>query len=90
MRQAITWINSALLSIERPETHSNEIRMRITFWHVLFRQDTELEDVVCLQNAMMTSSNGNIFRVTGPLCREFTGYRWIPRTKASEAELWFL
>ena len=21
---------------------------------------------------MMTSSNGNIFRVTGPLCREFT------------------
>ena len=29
---------------------------------------------------MMTSSNGNIFRVTG---------RWIPRTKASDAELWF-
>ena len=22
---------------------------------------------------MMTSSNGNIFRVTGPLCEEFTG-----------------
>ena len=37
---------------------------------------------------MMTSSNGNIFRVTGPLCREFTGHRWIPRTKASDAELW--
>ena len=30
---------------------------------------------------MMTSSNGNIFRVTGPLCGEFTGRRWIPRTK---------
>ena len=28
---------------------------------------------------MMTSSNGNIFRVTGHLCR------WIPRTKASDA-----
>ena len=27
---------------------------------------------------MMTSSNGNIFRVTGPLCGEFTGHRWIP------------
>ena len=26
----------------------------------------------------MTSSNGNIFRVTGPLCGEFTGHRWIP------------
>ena len=32
----------------------------------------------------MTSSNWNIFRVTGHLCREFTGHRWIPRTKASE------
>ena len=26
----------------------------------------------------MTSSNRNIFRVTGHLCREFTGHRWIP------------
>ena len=38
--------------------------------------------------SMMTSSNGNIFRVTGHLCGEFTGLRWIPRTKASDAELW--
>ena len=38
---------------------------------------------------MMTSSNGNISRVTGHLCGEFTGHRWIPRTKASDAELWF-
>ena len=30
---------------------------------------------------MMTSSNGNIFRVTGPLCGEFTGNRWIPPIK---------
>ena len=37
---------------------------------------------------MMTSSNENIFRVTGPLCGEFTGHRWIPLTKASDAELW--
>ena len=37
---------------------------------------------------MMTSSNGNFFRVTGFLCGEFTGHRWIPRTKASDAELW--
>ena len=33
---------------------------------------------------MMTSSNGNIFRDTGPLC----GHRWIPLTKTSVAELW--
>ena len=37
---------------------------------------------------MMTSSNGNIFRVTGHLYGEFTGRRWIPHTKASDAELW--
>ena len=38
----------------------------------------------------MTSSNGNIFRVrpTGHLRWEFTGPWWIPRTKASDAELW--
>ena len=33
------------------------------------------------RQAMMTSSNGNIFRVTGHLCGEFTGHRWIPRTE---------
>ena len=37
---------------------------------------------------MMTSSNVNIFRVTGPLWGESTGHRWIPNTKASDAELW--
>ena len=39
---------------------------------------------------MMTSSNGSIFRVSGPLGGEFTGQRWIPHTKASDAELWCL
>ena len=33
---------------------------------------------------IMTSSNGNTFRVTGPLC----GHRWISCTKASDVELW--
>ena len=40
------------------------------------------------RHVMMTSSNGNIFRVTGHLCGKFTGPRWISRTKASDAELW--
>ena len=39
---------------------------------------------------MMTSSNGNIFRVTGPLCGESISHRWIPLTKTSDAELWCL
>ena len=38
---------------------------------------------------MMTSSNGNMFRVTGHLCGEFTGHRWIPLTKTSDAEFYF-
>ena len=35
-------------------------------------------------NHKMTSSNWNIFRVTGLLC----GHRWIPHAKASDADLW--
>ena len=38
--------------------------------------------MTCLQGIdMRTSSNGNISRVTGPLCGEFTGHRWILLTK---------
>ena len=36
---------------------------------------------------MMMSSNGNIFCITGHLCREFTGHGWIPHTKAVELSL---
>ena len=48
----------------------------------------------CMINAfrwsMMTSSTGNILRVSGPLCGEFTGHRWIPLKNASDTELWCL
>ena len=37
---------------------------------------------------MKTSSYGNISRVTGSLWGKFTGQRWIPLNKASDAELW--
>ena len=47
-----------------------------------------MAEAVCRIYIMMTSSNWNIFRVTGPLCGEFTDHRWIPRTKTSDAELW--
>ena len=42
----------------------------------------------CYYAIMMTSSHGNILLVTGSLCREFTGYRWIPLRNANRAELW--
>ena len=43
---------------------------------------------ICIFQFMTTLSNRNICRVAGSLCGEFTGYRWIPLTKASDAELW--
>ena len=33
-------------------------------------------------------ANENIFHITGPLWGEATGDRWIPLTKASDAEFW--
>ena len=58
--------------------------------NVLWSIQTYSVSLITKQNAqnMMTSSNGNIFRVTGPLWGEFTGDRWTPLTKASDAELW--
>ena len=37
---------------------------------------------------LTTSSNGNIFRITGPLWGESTGDQWIPLTNSSDAGLW--
>ena len=33
------------------------------------------------RESMMTTSNGNIFRVTSPLCGGFTGHRWFPHKR---------
>ena len=38
---------------------------------------------------MMTSSNRTIFRVTGHLCGEFTGHRWIPHKGQWRVSLMF-
>ena len=50
----------------------------------------DLPFVYCVrcQPAVMTSSNGNIFRVYWPFVRGIHRSRWIPRTKASDTELW--
>ena len=71
------------------------------FWRaVYFKQH---QRVVQIDNAavelllsstffMMTSSNGNIFRVTGPLCGEFTGPGEFPTqrpvTRSFDVYLW--
>ena len=53
-------------------------------WWYLWSSDIQM----IIESIMMTSSNGSNFRVTGPLCGKFTGHRFIPLTKASDAELW--
>ena len=55
---------------------------------VRYPPDIHLYHPLKIRYIMMTSSNGNIFRVTGPLCGDFTGHRWFPLIKASEVELW--
>ena len=58
--------------------------------HSRFGNDTIVLDQDSNHTAdinIMTSSNGNIFSVTGTLYGEFIGHRWIPSTKASYAEL---
>ena len=64
-------------------THSAEQEVSVC------HQKTECSLIhICSWQGMMTSSKGFIFRVTGPLCGEFAGHRWIPLTKASDTELW--
>ena len=90
------WLSDALMIIWRHNT--------LNTWALIQNEEGVLQDVTPVRwqwsyvflaqtnrlNActMMTSSNGNIFRGTGPLCGEFTGPRWIPHTKAGDAELW--
>ena len=54
----------------------------IIYYHIL------TDDRISITTYMMMSSNRNIFRVSGHLCGEFTGPRWIPHTMANHAELW--
>ena len=50
--------------------------------------NTMIHETRKIEMCMMTSSNGTTFRVTGPLCGEFTGHRWIPLPRANYVELW--
>ena len=82
------------LTTQNQQLHRNQgIAYYLTYLTPFFNDC----DIICMLQitwfmcpfvVMMTSSNGNIFRVTGHLCREFTGPWWIPHTKASDAELW--
>ena len=58
-------------------THKTRCVLKIV-WHKNWLSVAEVSFPQCrspttTEDSMMTSSNGNIFRVTGPLCGEFTG-----------------
>ena len=69
---------------------------RAQLWRGLYIYSEKYYIVYCNSNSRTVSQKTPIshddviiiFRITGHLCGEFTGHRWIPRTKASDAELW--
>ena len=63
-----------------PECHRVSNHCQFDCFNSLFRQTSKKS------LNMMSSSNGNIFCVTGPFCGEFIGHQWIPPTKANDAE----
>ena len=57
-------------------THFNYPRhlLRVHVYSLVFSFDRDPRYLSRFVSGMMTSSNGNIFRVTGNLCGEFTGF----------------
>ena len=91
-----TWIASAGGGLQQ----CNELQNNLLLYFVLSR----VPERCCYQHTViseryndehpflptMTSSNGNNFRITDPLCGGFNGPRWIPLTKASDAVMFSL
>ena len=65
----------------RPPTSFYIVCLMAVTWHIRCTARSTVTTNPC---SMMTSSNGNIFRIADHLCGEFTGPRWIPHTKASD------
>ena len=86
------WDRSRRYLTKIPMRSCAKQQMSSAYFHVCFWSSSHYDFLVVFAPSfciiMMTSSSGNIFRVTGLLCGEFTGPRWIPRTKASDADLW--
>ena len=61
-------------------------RTNTTVWrHVTWGSFYEMFMSSCLKSC---KNSIILFRITGLLCREFTGHRWIPHTKASDEGIW--
>ena len=69
--------------------------VKLILWQMANTLHTLLHSIYCTRGRCMlswwhtmTSSNRHNFRVTDPLCGEFTGHRWILLIKASDADFW--
>ena len=76
--------------LRRHRAHYAVIAMNIGFGGISYSATATctLSSRLRTRQLMMTSSNGNIFLVIGPLRGESTSHRWISLTMASDAELW--
>ena len=70
--------------LSHPEIHQYRLQTNI----IIYIKSTDILQWRRYRDFMVMSSNGNVFHVTGLLCGEFTGHRWIPHPKASDAEFW--
>ena len=65
------YLSTSLLGHRCTSNHSKVCRKTYTQWIPIITTIKHM--YISMHNYMMASSNGNIFRVTGPLCGEFTG-----------------
>ena len=72
-RSGLRWhsIGIFVILIETYERSCKILTYRL--WYRRYLWNVRFTDVDLIFHDMMTSSNGNIFLVTGPLCGEFTG-----------------
>ena len=77
-----------------PTQHNNQPQVTIfntTAFHPTASVFTGTCDTMLMRaTPMMTSSNGNIFRVTGHLCGEYTGPRWRGALTSSLICVWII
>ena len=77
-----------MYSIENCGEKSKVLGIKRFLWYLIFAARSNILYPTTYLCYMITSSNRNTFHVTGPLCGDFTGHRWISLTKVSDAELW--
>ena len=84
------WAGNSPVTGEFPTQRASNAENVSIWWrhHGMMVADCNVACNATSSVIIMTSSNRNFFGVTDPLWGESTGHRWIPLTKASDAELW--